>query len=327
MKTLLSKLEPMAMMEEGGPQKAAIACNVLVSGSAAPGSAKALAEANGVRLMIQTMLLHPDPTLRQGAAVVLTRSAAQNDPDFLAVALREFLPAALVRVLAETDRRAKAAPSAEGGETDEAAAGKAVDPDLPVRIEAFGAFEYLLLHAPLDVTAAALDTCPGLLVTALELCVNTGLELRKRGALLLQQLLQEADEPGPRARRMACLEALHTTIEGQSDKVAQWLASGVCDEDTAVSGAASAALLSLTSNATLRNALRDLDGFVNVLRGMLPSTEPISSADGALPTPTYSYLLLPTPTYSYPPTDSYLLLPTPTYSYPSASSCLLGCSR
>ena len=192
---LLDKLEPMAMMEDGGMQKASIAIEVLVQKAADPPTASGIVDAGGVKLLIQTMLLHPAPALRHGAARVLTTCIEGADSIFLQRACDDNLPGALVRVLAENDRRVKKprqkasteAVEAENGDT--APEEQAYDPDLPVRQVGLVGFESLLIHS--SVAPRLLADWPGMLLTAMQLCVNTNLEIRQRAAALLRTLLTD----------------------------------------------------------------------------------------------------------------------------------------
>lgn len=112
LKPLLDKLEPMAMMEDGGVQKALIAMRVLTHKAetdATTGLALA-SVAGGVKLIMQTALLHPEPALRTGAAGLLALCVGHNDTAFVEACLGQggaSLPAALVRLCHEEDRRAK----------------------------------------------------------------------------------------------------------------------------------------------------------------------------------------------------------------------------
>ena len=102
---LLQKLEPMAMIEEGGLQRASIAIKLLAHKSATdPSVGGGILEARGVRILLQTALLHPVPELREGAIVTIlgcVQRAEGADSAFVAEALSQQLPAALVRLCSE----------------------------------------------------------------------------------------------------------------------------------------------------------------------------------------------------------------------------------
>ena len=144
---LLQKLEPMAMMEEGGLQRASIAIKLLAHKSATdPSVGGGILEARGMRILLQTALLHPVPELREGAIVTIlgcVQRADGADSAFVTEALAQQLPVALVRLCSEQDRRAKredkaeeeeaAAEAGEAPPDDAAAEERAYDPDLPAR--------------------------------------------------------------------------------------------------------------------------------------------------------------------------------------------------
>ena len=87
---LLAKLDPASMMEVGGLGKARIAINLLCKASESEPAAAAggiAAVADGVKVLMQTALLHPEPSLREGAVSVLACCCACNDESFIASAL------------------------------------------------------------------------------------------------------------------------------------------------------------------------------------------------------------------------------------------------
>eukprot|EP00966_Prymnesium_polylepis_P252282 5832572-Prymnesium_polylepis.1 len=141
--TLLQKLEPESMMQEDGLKKAHLSLTLLQKKAAEPGLAAAIAEAAGVRILVQTCVLHPVPELRVQATSVLGACIKEADAAFLASALESRVPAGLLRLLREEDRRAKQ----EGFD-------EAVDPDLPVRRTAVVALTDLLLATD-EATRAA----------------------------------------------------------------------------------------------------------------------------------------------------------------------------
>ena len=84
---LLAKLDPASMMEVGGLGKARIAINLLCKASESEPAAAAggiAAVADGVKVLMQTALLHPEPSLREGAVSVLACCCACNDESFIA---------------------------------------------------------------------------------------------------------------------------------------------------------------------------------------------------------------------------------------------------
>ena len=140
---LLEKLEPMAMME-GAAAEGVHAIKLLAHKSATDPAWRRHFEARGVRILLQTALLHPVPELREGAIVTIlgcVQRADGADSAFVTEALAQQLPVALVRLCAEQDRRAKREDKAEGAEAaaeageappdDAAAEERAYDPDRP----------------------------------------------------------------------------------------------------------------------------------------------------------------------------------------------------
>jgi hypothetical protein len=148
---LLGRLEPMAMMEENGLNKAQISLRVLADKAKADaGTPGAIAASpDGVKLLLQTALLHPEPTCRAGAVEVLTACVVSDDAAFLAAALDRgpaSLPAALVRLCAEADRRCRPVAASEEAQGSGGAPPAAVDPDLPARRHAVSCLAHLLTH-------------------------------------------------------------------------------------------------------------------------------------------------------------------------------------
>ena len=192
---LLAKLDPASMMEVGGLGKARIAINLLCKASESEPAAAAggiAAVADGVKVLMQTALLHPEPSLREGAVSVLACCCACNDESFIASALGggpASLPAALVRLCAEQDRKAK--PETEGDE--------AIDPDLPARRSAVACLQPVARHRRRrhDPRAARLERRAGALLR------NSDATIRERAAALLRGLLvtpAEADAATPEQR-------------------------------------------------------------------------------------------------------------------------------
>jgi hypothetical protein len=156
---LLDRLQPMNMLAEDGLKKASIALAVLERSTAEPGSALDLVDTpGGVRLLLQTALLHPEPSFRLGATMCVHNLVSQNEPHFLQVALDEpcMLPKALARMLAEADRSVQEA--AEREEDGDAGGKKAVDPDLPVRRVALEMFSTLVQRTTPEVALRVLES-------------------------------------------------------------------------------------------------------------------------------------------------------------------------
>ena len=106
---LLQKLDPERMMEDGGLARATIAIKILAQkATTEPSTGGAIVEAGGMRIILQTALLHPVPALREGAIVaVLGCLQSADSAAFVADSLHQQLPVALVRLCSELDRRAK----------------------------------------------------------------------------------------------------------------------------------------------------------------------------------------------------------------------------
>ena len=85
---LLSKLEPMAMMEDKGTEKARLALDLLEQRAADGGSAFATEVMSaGMRILVMTMVLHPEPPMRQkSGAVLLAVVSRAPDTEQLAIA-------------------------------------------------------------------------------------------------------------------------------------------------------------------------------------------------------------------------------------------------
>ena len=140
LKAMLEKLGPMAMMEENGERAACIAMALLEKRATEGPLAVELVEAEGVKIIVQTSVLHPVPELRRQATAVIGACLAEQQPTFLEAALQCRVPMALLRLLNEEDRRAK--PKEEPEETDASPA--AIDPDLPTRRVAIVALKSLM---------------------------------------------------------------------------------------------------------------------------------------------------------------------------------------
>ena len=148
-------------------------------------------------ILLQTALLHPVPELREGAIVTIlgcVQRADGADSAFVAEALDQHLPVALVRLCSEQDRRAKreekAAPAPDGGEAapaDAAAAAadeRAYDPDLPARRVAVQCLAHLLLSdAARAVRVLGAPEWPGVVGTTFALLGSSDAQVRVRGRL------------------------------------------------------------------------------------------------------------------------------------------------
>jgi len=114
----------MAMMQENGTEKARIAIKLLEKKASQESLSSGLAEGRGLHVLVQTMVLHPEPSLRQGACSILSAvlHEGEHSKEFLFAAQSARLSQGLQRVLHEEDRKTKP----NEGE-------QAIDPDLPLR--------------------------------------------------------------------------------------------------------------------------------------------------------------------------------------------------
>lgn len=246
LKLLLENLDPMSMMNEGGPKKATIAIGLLESKAAEMGTALAFTHVPGsVRLLLQTALLHPEARMRLGATTVVLRLVRQNEPAFLAAAHESMLSKALSRMLAESDRRVKAeGEGEEEPELDEEGKPAAVDPDLPKRRVALEVLDALALHTTPDVALQTLSS-DDLVYAPLDLLSNSDVFIRRGAAALLHGLLAGG---GPAATLV-----LGSLDEVASDAVALFL-KALADVDDEVRASTRQALLLLRPSAQLRAA-------------------------------------------------------------------------
>lgn len=241
-KSLIAKLDPMAMMEDGGLQRATIAIGLLEQQAMEAGTAGAVAQVSGaVRSLLQTALLHPEAKLRYGAVSTLLSLVKQGDARFFEVAFDSMLTRALHRMLAEADRRVKA----EG----EAAEEEAVDPDLPKRRLALQILEVLALHPTADVAMQTLGA-DDLKYAPLDLMGNGDGEIRKGACLLLMGILKRADDVSALVR-----DAVDEVAEGGG---AQLVQKALADEDEEVRAAARGALEMLPASNRVHGALAKL---------------------------------------------------------------------
>ena len=151
LQALLEKLEPENMMQPNGTRAAEIALGLLEKQASEQGIAKQL-EAPGVKILIQTSVLHPIPALRRAACATLAACTAEGHAEFLSIALAQQLPVAFLRLLHEEDQRAA----------------KAGRPDVPARRAAVVGLTALLgcdgmaekvLGADPKVASAILKAC------------------------------------------------------------------------------------------------------------------------------------------------------------------------
>lgn len=270
---LLQKLDPMSMMEDGGLQKATIAIKLLGEKVKTDASTTAgIVEADGVLILLQTALLHPVPELREGAIVVIAGCVrcADNGP-FLDMALQKNLPAALVRLCSEQDRRAKRPDSGEGDPGEE----KAYDPDLPVRRVAVDVLSHVLLKIDAKTTLRVLGSkeWQGVVGTCFALIGNSDTSIRGRGAALLTHLLglpqgvaAEADGTEAEAQapvvtltpeeRTQLLALVHDYAGSEAEKAAAVLTLALSDDEERVRSVACGTIRALKpSGAALRDHL------------------------------------------------------------------------
>lgn len=258
--SLLERLSPMAMMEDNGTEKARIAISVLEKKALQEPLAAALAECGGLRILVQTMVLHPEPPVRQGACTVLSSALHEKEhaADFFIAAQAARLPQALQRVLHEEDRKAKP----EKGE-------HATDPDLPLRRAALPALARCIAELPelLDdpVTSSTVICMAG-----------SGDSILRRGGLRLALSL---------ARNEATLPKLVSAVDSSADKVAPALLRAWDDDDelqegadgsTVRDGAVQLALLLRPSDG-----LRDQLAWHGALEAVVLARETTDAAAGA----------------------------------------------
>lgn len=139
----------MAMMEDMGTDRARVAISLLEKIAAEGPVSAELVSTGGLRVLVQMMVLHPEPPLRIGACAVLSAAILQagDNEEFRLAVKSARLAHGLQRVLHEDDRKAK---PPEGEE-------QPVDPELPLRRVAFLAFRHLVGKVPgvLDDPAVA----------------------------------------------------------------------------------------------------------------------------------------------------------------------------
>lgn len=182
-------------MRDGGMQKAQIAVKVLVQKSATDAEIAAgiAATPDGVKVLLQTALLHPEPSMREGAITVIAHCVEKNNAAFIDAALSRgpaSLPAALVRMCAESDRKVKAAVDEATEDDADSERPRAVDPDLVARQIAVGCFANLLTTVDIDFSIRVLGgEWDGAAGTWYVLLSNSNAIIRRRAVSLLRELL------------------------------------------------------------------------------------------------------------------------------------------
>ena len=252
LKAMFEKLSPMSMMEDNGLHKAVLALRLLETEAAKPGSASEFVEAAGVKALVQTMVLHPVPDLRQLAVSALSACIRQDDATFLKHAVGCGLPEALLRLLHESDRRVKAPDAVEDS------AASVIDPDLPVRLFAMSGVEAALTISCSDLRDA-IFSFPHFVSTVMGLLDNTSEELRRRGALLLLAFVGTADgiSRDPAALPITARPSLVSShVEEDVEESAKFLLIGALDPEETVQRSVLDVLLALRGCSALRGALQ-----------------------------------------------------------------------
>ncbi|KAL3902929.1 MAG: hypothetical protein SGPRY_011870 [Prymnesium sp.] len=233
--SLVAKLDPEAMVGEGGLRKAELALRLLLSKASSHPLSPELSSSS-TRLLIQTAVLHPMPSLRTAATEVLGACVSEGEPSFLSCALTHRLPAALFRLLREEDRSAPSkgfdAPS---------------DPDLPVRRAAIKALSSLVLRSDEQTRSSVLSDSSSLSLLLL-VCGTTDPEVRE-GALSLTLAVSQLGE--------GTLAALVQAAEAEAAGTAKALLAAACAPVGEEGGAARLATLQLLSALRAAEALRE----------------------------------------------------------------------
>lgn len=246
-KALLEKLEPMALMEEDGLKKGMLALSILsekVHNEA--NTPAAIADAEGVMILLQTALLHPEPALREGATAIVAACVTSNDTKFLEASLAKSLPIALGRLCAEQDRKVKPTDAVKSGEPPQA-----VDPDLPTRRVAVRLLEHILLAAEPSFAAQVLAERT-IASTPFKLLVNSDADIRRHAATMLRALLDNGT-----SERRVDIAPLLAFVSDEPDKVAEPCIQALSDEDAEISGTAVRALLAFRESTPLRDILME----------------------------------------------------------------------
>lgn len=184
---LLAKLDPHAMMAAGGLQKASISLRLMIQQADKDTTfARSISpEADGLRLLVQMMVLHPELALRVQACQLVARCTTQHDAAFGQTALDQMLPVALMRLLGD-DARPKGERSELEDDEPTSEDEEQVAILLPLRRCALGALGGLLAAA--SPVAHTVVTIPGVVTTLLWLAGETDLKLRRASLSLLFQL-------------------------------------------------------------------------------------------------------------------------------------------
>lgn len=271
---LLEKLDPRSMMEDDGLQKANIAIKLLAQKVTTDATtASAIAEANGVLILLQTALLHPVPELREGAITVIAGCVrCADNASFMEMALEKNLPAALVRLCSEQDRRAKKSHGDEG-ELGEGSQEKAHDPDLPVRRVAVDVLADVLFRIDVKTTLRVLGSTEwhGVVGTCFALIGNTDARIRERGATLLARLMGVPHDKGGDAhaasaepplvaftqeQREQLISFSREYASAEAEKAAAVLTLALSDDDEHVRAVACEVMRALRPSTALREQLR-----------------------------------------------------------------------
>lgn len=258
----------MAMMQEGGEKKAAMAIGLLHQKASEAGAAAAVVECGGVRTLVQTAVLHPISEMRLGAAAVLTACAQQDDANFMRAGLEQRLPEAFLRCLHEGDRRAK--PEGEESKPEEGSGGfeEAVDPDKPLRRVAIVGLRHMLASKCEGIPDGVLKA-PQAVSVLFRLGTNTDPALRREAVHLLLALCGGTTDvaggasPDKRPAVPVKLEAVCEAATAGADEAAQNLLTAIHDADEDVRCAAISVLLLLRAcdkeSCSLKSALQAID--------------------------------------------------------------------
>lgn len=267
LKAMLEKLEPMAMMEENGERAASIAMTLLEKRASEGPLAVELVEAEGVKIIVQTSVLHPLPALRKQATAVIGACLAEQQPSFVEAALQCRVPMALLRLLNEEDRRVK-----PKEEKESEAKPEAVDPDLPIRRVAIVALKNLMAGDGVPEKILKIDEtfAPNLLKAG-----GNADATNRLGALTL-------------ALSLAREERFNAAVQGAAEQDAaaavEMLMRAIClDEGSGAAEASDAAVqltLALRSSTALRDELVQADAYAT-FGELLAREEPPLEAERA----------------------------------------------
>uniref|UniRef100_A0A7S0PZ97 Uncharacterized protein n=1 Tax=Coccolithus braarudii TaxID=221442 RepID=A0A7S0PZ97_9EUKA len=169
------------MMAPDGLKRAHIAMQLLSLKAEEGGLGAEIAATGGARLLLQTMLLHPESSLRLGACELISACMLEADERFIAQAMEQRLPLALLRVVREEGRRVQKQMG-----FDE----HAVDPDLPLRRLSVPMLGQLL---SCDERAAQLLAEPNAVSVFLEACSSPDAIVQRGACALALTILRRAD--------------------------------------------------------------------------------------------------------------------------------------